>query len=107
MAGSLTWIGEAWPTDDGWPYPDVEEEPDALDVDAELDDDLVSLHALAPHLFDDLSPLERLVICSRFGLDGRTAVSMKSLQQELGLSRAELRGALGGGLGKLRTHLLA
>jgi hypothetical protein len=50
MAGSLSWItDDSWPSDEGWPYPDADagldlvEEP--IDVDADADDDLVSLHA--------------------------------------------------------------
>ena len=42
---------------------------------------------------------------ARFGLDGRPVVSMKQLQHELGLPRAELRTALGDGLAKVRAHL--
>ncbi len=107
MAGSLAWMGEGWPGDDGWPYPDVEADgdADALDLDAEADDDLVALHALAPHLLDDLNPVERKVVSGRFGLDGLPARSMRQLQHDLGLPRAELRAALGGGLAKMRTHL--
>ncbi len=106
MAGSLS-FGGAWWSEDGWPYPDVEAEmdTDALDVEAEPDDDLVSLHALAPHLLDDLPPLQRRVVAARFGLDGGPVLSMKQLQHELGLPRAELRTALGDGLARVRAHL--
>jgi DNA-directed RNA polymerase sigma subunit (sigma70/sigma32) len=105
MAGALDMIGEEWPSEDGWPYPDADVETDALDVDAEMDDDLVSLHALAPHLFDGLSGLERDVVTARFGLDGRPARSMKELQQTMQVPRADLRIALGDGLAKLRVQL--
>lgn len=106
MAGSLTWIGDEWPSEDGWPYPDVEAEmADALDVEAEPDDDLVSLHVLAAHVLDGLPPLQRRVVEARFGLDGRPVRTMKELQHELGVPRAELRIALGDGLAKVRAHL--
>ena len=93
-----------WPTEDGWPYPDVDREEE--DHGADLDEDLVSLRAGPPHLFDDLDPLERQVIESRFGLGGAPVRSMKQLQADTGIPRADLREALGSGLGKLRSHLL-
>ena len=58
-----------------------------------------------PHLFDDLDPLERMVITSRFGLDGAVPRTMKELHNDLGVPRADLRDALGSGLAKLRTQL--
>jgi len=92
-----------WPTEDGWPYPDtVDERPDP---DAETDDDLLSLRVPPPHLYDDLDPLERMVITSRFGLDGAVPRTMKELHNDLGVPRADLRDALGSGLAKLRTQL--
>jgi DNA-directed RNA polymerase sigma subunit (sigma70/sigma32) len=92
-----------WPNDDGWPYPDsVGEWPDEA---GDMDDDLLSLRAGPPHLFDDLDPLERKVITSRFGLDGATPRTMKELHNDLGVTRADLREALGSGLAKLRTQL--
>src|SRR5258708_30115499 len=93
-----------WPTEDGWPYPDVEQEE--ADLRADVDDDLLSLQGGSPHLFDDLDPLERRVIESRFGLGGAPVRSMKQLQADTGMPRADLREALGSGLGKLRSHLL-
>jgi DNA-directed RNA polymerase sigma subunit (sigma70/sigma32) len=110
MAGSLSWItDDSWPSDEGWPYPDadagidlIEERPD---IDADADDDLVSLHAAQLHLFDDLDPLERQVVLARFGFDGRPPRSMRDIQQELGLPRPELRLALGAGLTKLRNRV--
>jgi DNA-directed RNA polymerase sigma subunit (sigma70/sigma32) len=107
MAGSLSWIdgndndGD-WPSDEGWPYDDG----DCSTTDTtEFDDDLVSLHAAAPHLFDDLEPVERQVVRARFGLDGGPARSLKELQDELGLPRQDLRLAYADGLAKLRKHL--
>jgi DNA-directed RNA polymerase sigma subunit (sigma70/sigma32) len=110
MAGSLSWItDDSWPSDEGWPYPDADagidlvEEP--ADFDAVSDDDLVSLHAATPHLFDDLDPLERQVVSARYGLDGLPPRTMRDIQHELGLPRPELRTALGGGLTKLRARV--
>jgi len=113
MTGSLSWITddtlgeEVWPSDEGWPYPDVDaddgdnEEP--VDPASDTDDDLVSLHAAAPHLLDGLAPLERWIVVARFGLDGRTPRSMREIQHQLGLPRADLRYALGDALTKLRA----
>jgi DNA-directed RNA polymerase sigma subunit (sigma70/sigma32) len=108
MAGSLAWItDDTWPSDEGWPYPDTDadlfEIEEEVDVSAGTDDDLVSLHAAASHLFDRLSPLERAVITARYGLDGGEPRSAREIQRELGIPRAELRVALGGGLATLRS----
>jgi DNA-directed RNA polymerase sigma subunit (sigma70/sigma32) len=105
MAGSLEILDSVWPSDDGWPYPDDDEREDSTDLDAEVDDELVSIHALAPHLLDGLTPLEREVLTARFGLDGRPPRSMKELQRTCGVPRADLRSALGDGLAKVRSHL--
>lgn len=106
MVGSLSWIdGHTWPTDDGWPYEDTDPDLDSVDLTADPDDDIVSLHALAPHLLDTLAPLERTVLVARFGLDGAPTRSMKQLCHQLGVPRADLRLALGEALSKLRTHL--
>ncbi|MDP8936756.1 MAG: hypothetical protein M3O23_03335 [Actinomycetota bacterium] len=92
-----------WPDEAGWPYPDAERElPDAS---GEVDDDALLLRAAPAHLFDRLEPLERQVIAAHYGLDGRAPRSMKQLHHEMGLSRAELREALGAGLAKLRRSL--
>lgn len=95
----------AWPTEDGWPYPDSGAE--LIDLDAESDDDLLSLTIPPPHLFDDLDPIERQVITEHYGLGGVAPRTMRQLHNETGLSRADLRSVLGSGLGKLRTHLQA
>ena len=110
MTGSLSWItDDAWPSDEGWPYPDTDAElhhlEDSADIDADTDDDLVSLHAARPHLFDDLQPLERAVITARFGLDGRQPRTIREIQHDLGLPREHLRTALGDGLAKLRHRV--
>lgn len=91
-----------WPSDEGWPYPD--EEPGEADPEANLDEDLLALRCMSEHALDGLEPVERLVVSSRFGV-GRPVVSMKQLHAGTGLTRSELREALGSGLTKLRTRL--
>lgn len=93
-----------WPAEDGWPYPDTEDDvtPDPM---AELDDDVLALHALPRRTFEALDPLEREVLDARFGLEGHEVRSMRELHRDLGLPRADLRDALGSGLAKLRTAL--
>ena len=110
MSRSLAWISDSddiWPSDEGWPYPDGDAPAscceELVDLDAGTDDDLVSLHAAAAHLFEGLGPIERHLITGRYGLDGGAPRSMRDLQRELGLPRAELRIALGDALAKLRT----
>ena len=110
MSRSLSWItDDRWPSDEGWPYPDGDAPEscceELADLDASTDDDLVSLHAVAGHLLDTLEPVERKVITGRYGLDGAPPRSMRELQHELGLPRADLRVALGGALAKLRTQV--
>ena len=92
-----------WPNDDGWPYPDSA--ADLADPNADLDEDALLLKAAPPHLFDDLSPLERQVVTAHYGLDGSPPRSMKQLHTDLAISRAQVREALAGALAKLRTHL--
>ncbi len=92
-----------WPAEDGWPYPD--DLAEVTDHSADVDDDLVSLHAGSPHLLDDLDDAERRVVTAHYGLDGSPPRSMKQLRNETGLSRAEVRQALGTGLEKLRSRL--
>lgn len=92
-----------WPAEGGWPYPDTAWEPS--DPAADADDDLLSLVAAEPHLFDELEPLEREVVTAHYGLGGRTARSMRELHRDLGVPRAELRDLLGSALVKLRRQL--
>jgi DNA-directed RNA polymerase sigma subunit (sigma70/sigma32) len=109
MARSLSFlVGEGWPSEDGWPYGDVDVDADELDLadpDAAVDDDLVALHVTGSHLFDGLDQLERTVLTGRFGLDGGPARTMRELQHQTGLPRALLRHAYGDGLAKVRTRL--
>jgi DNA-directed RNA polymerase sigma subunit (sigma70/sigma32) len=92
-----------WPAEDGWPYPDSA--PEIVDLDADVDDDLLSLTSPSTHVFDDLEPLERRVITSVYGLGGQPVLSFEQLRHQLGVPDVDLRNALGSGLGKLRTHL--
>lgn len=92
-----------WPAEDGWPYPDTGRE--VVDLDADVDDDLLSLRAESSHLLDDLEPLERRVISALYGFGGGPTRSFQQLHDEWGLADDDLRSALGSGLGKLRTHL--
>ncbi len=92
-----------WPDETGWPYPDAERE--LADASGDVDDDALLLRAAPAHLFDRLEPLERQVIAAHYGLGGGPARSMKQLHHEMGLSRADLREALAGGLAKLRITL--
>ena len=98
-----------WPSEDGWPYPDPDADADVevVDPSAGFEDDALLLKATPAHLFDGLDPLERQVVTAHYGLNGKPPRSMKELHHELGLSRAELREALAGGLAKLRTTLNA
>jgi DNA-directed RNA polymerase sigma subunit (sigma70/sigma32) len=92
-----------WPSEDGWPYPDTA--ADLPDLDGNVDDDALLLRTAPSRLFDQLAPLERQVIQSHYGLDGKPPRTMKELHHETGLSRADLREALAGGLAKLRLSL--
>lgn len=94
-----------YPGEGGWPYADGE--PDLVDLSAAVDDDAFSIRSSPAHLFDTLEPLERQVVTAHYGLDGTRPRSMKELHTDLGLSRADLRDALAGGLAKLRLHLSA
>jgi len=80
------------------------DEPEPVDLSAEIDDDLLAIRT-DRHLFDDLTPLERVVIVERFGLEGRRPHRLAELETDLHLPRRELRHLLTQGLGKLRSHL--
>jgi len=107
MERSLSFFADAgWPSDEGWPYRDVDEDaPDRVDPDADVDDDIVAIHVSGAHLFDGLDQLERTVLTARLGLDGADPRTMRDIQRETGLPRAMLRTALGDGLAKVRTRL--
>jgi len=93
-----------WPSDDGWPYPDVEGEE--ASVDEAYDEDALVLRAAPPHLFDQLDPFELQVVTAHYGLDGSPPRSIKQLHTDFGQTRAAVRDALAGGLAKLRQRLL-
>jgi hypothetical protein len=95
--------GEAWRSDEGWPYTDSEQ--DVPDLLGGPDWDVLSLHARSPHLFDGLEPMERRVVLARFGLETGGPRSMKALRRETGLDNDQLRTVLGSGIAKLRAEL--
>ena len=92
-----------FPSDDGWPYPDL---PGGFDDPAAVDD--VDLDALElrvdRHCFECLDPVEYDLVISRFGFAG-PAASMKDLAHDHGWSRTHTRDVLGGAIDKLRTRL--
>ena len=96
-----------WPGDPGWPTPedDAVDVPDLVDLDAEVDLDVLSLHAPPPHLLDGVTPLELAVLRGRFGLGGEPVRSVRRLHDELHVSEPAVRHALSSGLAKLREHL--
>ena len=93
-----------FPSDDGWPYPDVVS--GEFVVDDEPDLDALELRA-DPHAYDGLTMLERKALFSHFGLRGCTALSMKELGPALGCTRSEARAVLGTAIDKVRTRLMS
>ena len=96
-----------YPTDDGWPYPDLPASAIGMTeptTDDDVDLDLLELR-VDPHAYADLTELEYFAVSWRYGLDG-TPHSMKDLASELGCSHAEARDVLGSALDKLRRRLL-
>lgn len=94
-----------WPAEDGWPYPDAELE--VVDLASSPDDDLLALDHDEPQMLGRLDPLEREVLTARFGLGGAPVRTMTQLHHELGISKTDLRLAMGSGLAKLRAELTA
>jgi DNA-directed RNA polymerase sigma subunit (sigma70/sigma32) len=92
-----------FPSDDGWPYPDLPAGVDDPVADDDVDLDALELQA-DPHAFECLNPLEYQVVARRYGLDG-PAASMKTLAHDLGWSHSETRDVLGRAIDKLRTRL--
>ena len=90
-----------FPTDDGWPYPDVTGTEQMADVP-----DLDALEMLGPHAYDALTAGERDALFAHFGLDGMPACSMKELAVVLGCSRTQARDLVGRAIDKVRVHLL-
>jgi hypothetical protein len=96
------WLGDTgWPTAEG---DDAESAPDVVDLDGEVDIDVLSLHVPPPHLWDDLTPLERRVVRARYGMDGDVLRSLRQLHDD-GIDRAQVRAALDSALSKLRDRL--
>jgi DNA-directed RNA polymerase specialized sigma24 family protein len=93
-----------FPTDEGWPYPDVDADARLLRQGFTVDDD-VDLDALElvadAHAFDGLTSLEREAIDRRFWQDE----SMKDLARSLGCTHAEAAAVLGRAVDKIRTRL--
>jgi len=92
-----------FPSDDGWPYPDVTPWEPVADDPVDLDQ--LELR-LDPHAFADLSEWERFAVTHRYGI-GCPECTMKELAVRLECSHAEARELLGGALDKLRQRLLA
>jgi len=91
-----------FPTDEGWPYPDVV----GIDLAADDEPDLDALELRAdPHAFDTLTTQERAALFAHFGLRGEAPVSMKQLGPALGCSRSEARALLGTAIDKVRIRL--
>jgi DNA-directed RNA polymerase sigma subunit (sigma70/sigma32) len=90
-----------FPTDDGWPYPDVAAWEPGSDDDIDLD--ALELR-VDPHAFSDLTELEYYVIAHRYGI-GTAPCSMKVLSRDLECSHREARDVLAGALAKLRRRL--
>ncbi len=110
-----------FPSDEGWLYSDREsgvvasfglvlepgdEVAEAFVVTPEPDLDVLELRA-DPHVFDDLTELEHAAVVTRFGLGGAPAVAMRDLGSALGCGRSTARDALGTGIAKVRSRLLA
>src|SRR5262245_66280044 len=92
-----------FPSDDGWPYPDLPGGSDDPAAVEEIDLDALELR-LNPHCFECLDPVEYDVVIRRFGFFG-PAASMKDLAHDRGWSHTHTRNVLGGGMRKHRTSL--
>ncbi|MCU1430539.1 MAG: hypothetical protein JWL83_4539 [Actinomycetia bacterium] len=92
-----------FPSDDGWPYPDVLGVELAADDEPDLD--VLELRA-DPHAYDALTLREREALFRHFGLRGQRALSMKHLAPALGCSRSEARDLVTSAIDKVRTRLL-
>jgi DNA-directed RNA polymerase specialized sigma24 family protein len=92
-----------FPTDDGWPYPDVDaDELLSPGFTVEQDVDLDALQLVAnSHAFDGLSAQERDAIDRRFWHNE----SMKDLAHHFGCTHAEAAAVLGAAVDKVRKRL--
>jgi DNA-directed RNA polymerase sigma subunit (sigma70/sigma32) len=93
-----------FPSDDGWPYPDLPAGFEDPAADDEVDLDALELRA-DPHAFECLDPTEYELVARRFGFNGSDATSMKDLARALGWSHTQTRDVLGCAIDKLRTRL--
>ncbi len=91
-----------FPSDDGWPYPDLTSALDAADVAADFD----ALELLGPRAYDALTEQERDALFLHFGLHGCDAHSMKTLGPALGCTKSEARQLLGSAIDKLRVQFM-
>ena len=103
-----------FPSDDGWPYPDLGTSAYTASelgrfeptTDDDVDLDLLELR-VDQHAYADLTELEYFAVSWRYGVGtSGTPHSMKDLASELGCNHAEAREVLGGALDKLRRRLL-
>ena len=97
-----------WPAEEGWPYPDTDEDLRDAAIPTGADDEHEELLLLAvrdDRLLDGFSEVEREVITASFGVRGALQRSVHQLHSELGLPDAAIEGAMGSGLAKLRTRL--
>ncbi len=93
-----------FPSDDGWPYPDVGQPWEPV-ADDPVDLDQLELR-IDPHAFADLTEWERFAVVHRYGF-GCAPCTMKELAVLLDCSHAEARDLLGGAIDTLRQRLLA
>jgi DNA-directed RNA polymerase sigma subunit (sigma70/sigma32) len=106
IESSVAWSTlPAFPSDDGWPYPDTLASMIEPATEDELDLDALDLRA-DPHAFACLNAIELELVSRRYGFKGEP-MSMKQLCREFGWSHAHARDTLGRALDKLRTHLTA
>jgi DNA-directed RNA polymerase specialized sigma24 family protein len=93
-----------FPTDDGWPYPDVDADDRLLRQGYTVEDD-VDLDALQLvanlHAFDGLTVTEREALDRRFW----QGESMKDLARSLNCTHAEAALVLGQAVDKVRKRL--
>lgn len=93
-----------FPTDEGWPYPDVDADATFLRQGYTDDEgpDLDALQLVANvHAFDGLTTLERDALDRRFW----QGESMKELARSLGCTHAEASVVLGHAVDKMRIRL--
>jgi hypothetical protein len=104
IESSVAWSTfPVFPSDDGWPYPDLPRGFDDPAADDDVDLDALELRA-DPHAFECLNAIEYELVSLRFGFRG-PPVSMKEICHEFGWSHAQARDALGRAIDKLRARV--